>query len=176
MHSPTIPLNPSRRQEPIPALSTNANGVGPTGTIRAAAPAPSGHQTVTFPSIQHPPQQTRSPSRQSQPTGSNTRSSHHEPPTDTDFGPQRSISPLSVGSMSSTGHPSLTRLAAASYSRVDQRLTSSSSQIMQPITWSEMADEDLVGNLGGRERTRQEVLWEMVGSEERSVCLGSTEH
>lgn len=41
--------------------------------------------------------------------------------------------------------------------------------IYQPMTWSEMTDLDLVENLSGRERTRQEVLWEIVASEERYV-------
>lgn len=41
--------------------------------------------------------------------------------------------------------------------------------IMQHLTWSEITDEQLVENLGGRERTRQEVLFEMVCSEERYV-------
>lgn len=41
--------------------------------------------------------------------------------------------------------------------------------IYQPLTWSEMNDVDLVENLSGRERTRQEVLWEIVASEERYV-------
>ena len=41
--------------------------------------------------------------------------------------------------------------------------------IHSPIRWSEMVNEDLVDNLGLREKTRQEVLWEIVGSEERFV-------
>jgi len=41
--------------------------------------------------------------------------------------------------------------------------------IYQPMTWSEMTDLELVENLSGRERTRQEVLWEIVASEERYV-------
>jgi len=40
---------------------------------------------------------------------------------------------------------------------------------MPPASWSEGAEEDLVSNLGYRERTRQEVLWEIVASEERFV-------
>lgn len=36
-------------------------------------------------------------------------------------------------------------------------------------TWSEMTHQELVQNLGPRERTRQEVLWEIVASEERYV-------
>ncbi|WVR03734.1 hypothetical protein IAU60_000729 [Kwoniella sp. DSM 27419] len=41
--------------------------------------------------------------------------------------------------------------------------------IPQPNSWSEMAAQDLVANLGHQERTRQEVLWEIVSSEERYV-------
>lgn len=36
-------------------------------------------------------------------------------------------------------------------------------------SWSEMTDPDLVDNLGMQERARQEVLWEIVSSEERCV-------
>ncbi|CEH12525.1 FACIOGENITAL DYSPLASIA PROTEIN [Ceraceosorus bombacis] len=36
-------------------------------------------------------------------------------------------------------------------------------------SWSQMTQRDLVDNLGPRERTRQEVLWEIVASEERYV-------
>jgi hypothetical protein len=38
-----------------------------------------------------------------------------------------------------------------------------------PTTWSDMAHQDLVVNLSARERTRQEILWEVVASEERCV-------
>ncbi len=34
-------------------------------------------------------------------------------------------------------------------------------------SWSQMTQEELVLNIGSRERTRQEVLWEIVASEER---------
>ena len=39
--------------------------------------------------------------------------------------------------------------------------------VLPPASWSEGAEEDLVTHLGPRERTRQEVLWEIVASEER---------
>lgn len=39
--------------------------------------------------------------------------------------------------------------------------------IQAAASWSEAAEEDLVSNLGPRERTRQEVLWEIVASEDR---------
>jgi hypothetical protein len=38
-----------------------------------------------------------------------------------------------------------------------------------PNSWSEMAEDDLIANLGPKERTRQEVLYEIVSSEERYV-------
>ena len=44
------------------------------------------------------------------------------------------------------------------------------SRILATASWSEAAEEDLVSNLGPRERTRQEVLWEIVASEERYVA------
>jgi hypothetical protein len=47
--------------------------------------------------------------------------------------------------------------------------SNSSSRILGPVSWSEVAEIDLVSNLGPRERTRQEVLWEIVTSEERFV-------
>lgn len=47
--------------------------------------------------------------------------------------------------------------------------SANSSRILATASWSEAAEEDLVSNLGPRERTRQEVLWEIVASEERYV-------
>lgn len=44
---------------------------------------------------------------------------------------------------------------------------STRSYLPPPNSWSEMAEDDLIANLGPRERTRQEVLWEIVSSEER---------
>ncbi|KAG8904003.1 hypothetical protein FRB99_002415 [Tulasnella sp. 403] len=52
------------------------------------------------------------------------------------------------------------------YSHMSGRSTT----IQPPASWSESAEEDLVSNLGPRERTRQEVLWEIVASEQRYVA------
>lgn len=46
---------------------------------------------------------------------------------------------------------------------------SSGSRILAAQSWSEVTEEDLVSNLGSRERTRQEVLFEIISSEERCV-------
>ncbi|KAM0750408.1 Dbl homology domain-containing protein [Meredithblackwellia eburnea MCA 4105] len=43
-------------------------------------------------------------------------------------------------------------------------------QIYAPLTWSELVHDDLVQNISPRERTRQEILWEVVASEERYVA------
>lgn len=44
---------------------------------------------------------------------------------------------------------------------------SSGSRILSAQSWSEVTEEDLVSNIGSRERTRQEVLFEIISSEER---------
>ncbi|EKM55539.1 uncharacterized protein PHACADRAFT_195574 [Phanerochaete carnosa HHB-10118-sp] len=49
------------------------------------------------------------------------------------------------------------------------QMTHASSRILSAQSWSEGAEDDLVSNIGQRERTRQEVLWEIVASEERYV-------
>lgn len=49
------------------------------------------------------------------------------------------------------------------------QMSNTSSRILAAASWSEGAEDDLVSNLGPRERTRQEVLWEIVASEERCV-------
>ncbi|KAF7294987.1 DH domain-containing protein [Mycena indigotica] len=45
----------------------------------------------------------------------------------------------------------------------------SGSRILAATSWSEVTEEDLVSHLGSRERTRQEVLFEIISSEERYV-------
>jgi hypothetical protein len=57
-----------------------------------------------------------------------------------------------------------------------QTSLSTRSYVTLPNSWSEMAEEDLIANLGPRERTRQEVLWEIVSSEERWVSCGNRFH
>ncbi|KAG6814317.1 hypothetical protein H0H92_013442 [Tricholoma furcatifolium] len=50
-----------------------------------------------------------------------------------------------------------------------QMSSGSGSRILAATSWSEVTTEDLVSNLGSRERTRQEVLFEIISSEERYV-------
>ncbi|KAG5727691.1 RhoGEF domain-containing protein gxcJ [Termitomyces sp. T112] len=49
------------------------------------------------------------------------------------------------------------------------QLSSSGSRILAAASWSQLTEEDLVTNIGARERTRQEVLFEIISSEERYV-------
>ncbi|KPV77937.1 uncharacterized protein RHOBADRAFT_50463 [Rhodotorula graminis WP1] len=78
----------------------------------------------------------------------------------------RSLSPTSLSP--SLGHSLGTRQygGVASIDFADRDPT----QIYAPTTWSEMAHQELVNNLSPRERTRQEILWEVVASEERYVA------
>ncbi|GAA5923599.1 uncharacterized protein JCM15063_003701 [Sporobolomyces koalae] len=80
------------------------------------------------------------------------------------LGSARAISPMSFSpSVASTFHnpygPSATALTERD-----------PNQIYAPTTWSDMAHQELVVNLSARERTRQEILWEVVASEERYVA------
>ncbi len=55
------------------------------------------------------------------------------------------------------------------YSNMSAQTTGS--RILSAQSWSEVTEEDLVSNIGTRERTRQEVLFEIISSEERCVSF-----
>ncbi|KAK4683673.1 hypothetical protein P7C73_g6559, partial [Tremellales sp. Uapishka_1] len=80
------------------------------------------------------------------------------PPLKTEHHPQQPSTSSSSPAKSSilTPTPSESSASAKSY-------------LVPLASWSEMAEDDLIANLGPRERTRQEVLWEIVSSEERYV-------
>lgn len=101
-----------------------------------------------------------------------------EPRGSTSTPPAASASKVDVGStkVQVTGNKATsTRTATSPYPgsvRSDtpySSMSNTSSRILAAASWSEGAEEDLVSNLGPRERTRQEVLWEIVASEERYV-------
>jgi hypothetical protein len=92
----------------------------------------------------------------------------------------RSASPQSIGTNSSKpgGNSAPSNLGSRpgswtgrlnSNGSASQGWASSGAKSIGAPSWSEMTQEDLVSNLGARERTRQEVLWEIVASEERYV-------
>ena len=63
-----------------------------------------------------------------------------------------------------TPHPA--KLGHDDGASIDQSLRSDSPSL-PPACWSEGVDEDLATHLGPSERNRQEVMWEIVASEER---------
>lgn len=75
-----------------------------------------------------------------------------------DFALSRSISPYSSNS-SYDHHMSHPGTSHSMYPRSIDTRADSSGHLHMPVSWAAMTDQDLVGNLGGRERTRQEVLW-----------------
>ncbi|KAF7969024.1 hypothetical protein HWV62_28638 [Athelia sp. TMB] len=101
-----------------------------------------------------------------------------EPRGSTSTPPTMSASKTDLGSTKATvvsNRATSTRTATSPYPgsvRSDtpySSMSNTSSRILAAASWSEGAEEDLVSNLGPRERTRQEVLWEIVASEERYV-------
>ena len=72
-------------------------------------------------------------------------------------------------SQSNQRSPLRSSIVSPAPSNASLERTSARSYLPPPNSWGEMADEELIANLGPRERTRQEVLWEIVSSEERSV-------
>lgn len=85
----------------------------------------------------------------------------------------RSVSPYSAHTTSSSNNDSQhLRHFGTSHSLYPHSLdnrANSNGQLLAPVSWAEMTDAELVNNLGDRERTRQEVLWEIVASEDRYV-------
>jgi len=97
--------------------------------------------------------------------------------------PSSSSSKLDVSSSRPPVKPSATRatspylqrdvLSAQSFRSATPYSTmsaqTSGSRILAAASWSELTEDDLVSNIGSRERTRQEVLFEIISSEERYV-------
>ena len=83
--------------------------------------------------------------------------------------PLRNMSRSSSSSHPNSGSQAKSRILSPTPSDASLGETSTGSYLPPPNSWSEMAEEELKANLGPRERTRQEVLWEIVSSEERSV-------
>ncbi|KAH9825103.1 hypothetical protein DFH28DRAFT_1117269 [Melampsora americana] len=171
---------------PIPSLPSHRPATGTSGPSSGRAT----HATNN-PSFHHPPSSMTSPLRNWRPDGlggpgSYSSSQHGYLPSFTSPGSandhgndrgsgslaeSRAISPLSFMSYSQSGRRSSGGMTIGPAQTWGGNLIGGrmGEDIFQPMTWSEMTDMDLVENLSGRERTRQEVLWEIVASEERYV-------
>lgn len=136
---PTVP------DVPPPA---DGNRTASTSSKRVVSTSPT--KKASFTSSRPPSSQPRSNSRQSLPSSMKpipTRKSSipSVPP---------SASPTKSAMSPTPSEHSLSGMSNKSY-------------LPPPNSWSEMAEDDLIANLSPRERTRQEVLWEIVSSEER---------
>lgn len=95
--------------------------------------------------------------------------------TTTTSSPPSTSTTVAPPSSTNTAKATSTRTAVSPYpgsmrsTTPYSQMSNASSRILAVTSWSEAAEEDLVSNLGPRERTRQEVLWEIVASEERYV-------
>lgn len=154
------------RDATLRASSSTGMAQSPTSPTRGEIPqfeiATTNKQ---LPLQQLPPSQQRSGTSMSQNTSVSTSSSLLDA-RQAFYGSNNS----SPNGLDRAYHPNLAILATYSrdMSSVNSNISGQNS-IMQHLTWSEITDEQLVENLGGRERTRQEVLFEMVCSEERYV-------
>lgn len=140
---------------PSPPLSRGRHGEAPSQSQHK-------HPSAPFPSYPFAPSTDQHPSR------SHTPASQQGHETAALY---RSISPLSNATTTAGSGYQFNRQAFLAQSLAGRSAAgpnnSSSTALQAPLTWAELADPDLVDNLGGRERTRQEVLWEIVASEER---------
>ncbi|KAF8343957.1 Dbl homology domain-containing protein, partial [Cantharellus anzutake] len=136
-------------KNPVPnqrTVSTPATPRNTSETIRAASGRPG---IPTSPEAQ-----------------SNSSSAHRTPSSDT----QRKASSSRTALVHSPTARKPTYAASYIAQQEVQSMRSSSpmsylsnrTSIQAPASWSEAAEEDLVFNLGARERTRQEVLWEIL--------------
>lgn len=117
-------------------------------------------------------QQPLSLSDAQRPSQPHSLSNFHSHPHAHSHSTSRTVSALSTTpSQRSVGYSSTSPYEPGlSSSHSASRLAlASDGTIATPTTWSEMVNEDLVDNLGAREKTRQEVLYEIVASEERFV-------
>lgn len=78
----------------------------------------------------------------------------------------RTASPYLQKSFEAASSPSFR--SNTPYSTMSQN--TSGSRILAAASWSEVTEGDLVSNIGSRERTRQEVLFEIIQSEDRCVA------
>ncbi|GMK59921.1 hypothetical protein CspeluHIS016_0901380 [Cutaneotrichosporon spelunceum] len=98
---------------------------------------------------------------------SSSRNSIHD---STPMAMRRGSTSTSQASLTHMAHsPTKSLLSQATLAPSESSATSAQSYIPLPESWTAAMDDELIANLGPRERARQEVLWEIVSSEERYV-------
>ncbi|KDQ18028.1 hypothetical protein BOTBODRAFT_171718 [Botryobasidium botryosum FD-172 SS1] len=127
------------------------------------------------PPVEHPPEprpsHAKGPiSRIVADTRQYSPNNNAEPSASTTPRPTQTPTPRTAASPTQSARATPYQEAASMRSGSPFSFQSGRSAIQAVASWSEGAEEDLVCNLGPRERTRQEVLWEIVASEERYVA------
>ncbi|KZS99051.1 Dbl homology domain-containing protein [Sistotremastrum niveocremeum HHB9708] len=171
--SPSLDITPIPRVSSAPSQSDSAGRhSGRTGTSSATI-AQLGVETtkkVAFISPSPTPIDMRMPPQVKTNVSRFVTSQETARSTSTASGSKTNLRNASRASGKSASAPSAPPLYASSVrSSTPYSQSVNSSRILATASWSEAAEEDLVSNLGPRERTRQEVLWEIVASEERYV-------
>ncbi|KAI0028120.1 hypothetical protein K488DRAFT_10145, partial [Vararia minispora EC-137] len=161
----------SRKTKDGSASNSNGTDVQKRVAFISPPPTPSGLQTMRSLPDDATKSTTSRPSQSKEARGSMSTAASS---SRTDIGSSRTVKATSTRTATSP-HPGKNYGDVASIQQslrsgtpYSQRSTSTS--VMAPASWSEGAEGDLVSNLGARERTRQEVLWEIVASEERYVA------
>ncbi|ORY90207.1 hypothetical protein BCR35DRAFT_299782 [Leucosporidium creatinivorum] len=157
-----------------PSASTSSAPAG------GAAAAGGGGAGASHPGIRPRTASSRLSSTRDPPASDDARSTSPWSTTTQQQQLQRTTSPLSFSPSGSLGgssspyyagggssiHPSLARVVSGGGTVGGG---GDPNAIYAPTTWSELAHPELVDNVSNRERTRQEILWEVVASEERYV-------
>jgi hypothetical protein len=158
--TPTPPSpNPAHPQQPTTS-STTSSDVQKKVAFISPPPTPGPVLDRALPQSPTPqPPSVLSPTKNSV---SRFHAAHKEPRGSTSSSNRTTSPTLTKPEMSSQSLRS-----GSPYSQMSD--TTSGSRILAAQSWSEVAEDDLVSNIGSRERTRQEVLFEIIQSEERYV-------
>ncbi|BEI86084.1 hypothetical protein CcaverHIS002_0603710 [Cutaneotrichosporon cavernicola] len=110
------------------------------------------------------------PSRQREHSPTSRSSSRNSVHGSTPLDMRRGSASTSQASLTHMAHsPTKSTLSQVTLAPSESSATSAQSYIPLPESWTAAMDDELIANLGPRERARQEVLWEIVNSEERYV-------
>ena len=179
--SPPIVLLDGEEHSSTVRMRTTSSGEGPVKKVTFRSPAPTPTTSMVLddiPTVEDTStereQRDRTNSLRSR-GGSPAKGSYPHPPSrnasrsslpgiQKPSALRRASVPVSSGSSAS---PTIKSTESPTPSHASFDAASTRSYLPPPNSWSEMAEEDLIQNLGPKERTRQEVLWEIVSSEER---------
>ena len=146
----------SQREIPIPSILLKSSAPSITATPNILPkPSPTPSITTTPTSVESNKRLPELPSRQVSPI-------QHRPHLES-AGSSTAVS--SSSSPAQSNHPAFLVPKPASVQQIVQNRNSG--PITSHTSWSKFTESDLVANINSRERTRQELLFEIVASEEK---------